>query len=272
MTFTRHLLLLGALCLCAVAHADTDTPYTAIVTRNVFGLVPIPTNPPVDPTPATPPLKITPNGIMDIFGKLQALFKVAMPAKGGQPAHDESYVLGEGESQDDIEVIKIDKAAGVVTFNNHGVEQELPLVVGVASGGSAPAAAPGVPPSTGGPGGMLGGSRPGGGRFGRNPNLAQNMTADPGNPNPGGGPGSGGFGSGSGGGFGAAATGGNNNSELQTDISPEAQILLLEAQRMKAKAENDPVAPILPPLPPGMNKDLYGDENGPGALPAPPTP
>src|SRR6185312_2468136 len=74
--------------------AATDNPYTPIVTRNIFGLVPIPVGPPPETAPATPPPKITPNGIMTIFGKLQALFKVAGVTKPGQPPKEESYVLG----------------------------------------------------------------------------------------------------------------------------------------------------------------------------------
>ena len=45
-----------------------------------------------------------PNGIMSIFGQLQVLFKVAIPAKAEQPAKDESYILSEGQRQDEIEV------------------------------------------------------------------------------------------------------------------------------------------------------------------------
>ena len=110
-----------------------DNPYSPIVQRNVFGLVPIPTNPPVDPSAANPPPKITPNGIMTLFGKLQVLFKVAVPAKPGQPAKDESYTLGEGERQDDITVQKIDEASATITFDNHGTIQPLPLVASTAA-------------------------------------------------------------------------------------------------------------------------------------------
>ncbi len=108
--------------------AINENPYTPIVTRNIFGLIPIPTNPPVDVNAnATPPPKITANGIMTIFGNKEALFKVAMPPKPGQAAGDQSYVLSEGESQDDIAVVKIDDQADVITFNNHGTIQILPL-------------------------------------------------------------------------------------------------------------------------------------------------
>jgi len=115
-------------------------PYAVAVVRNIFGLNP---PPPVDPNankPAEPPVKVIPNGIMSIFGQLQVLFKVA--AKPG--GKDATYMLTEGQSQDDIEVIKIDEKAASVTFNNHGVVQELPLVVTPPSSTPA-AAAPTVP-------------------------------------------------------------------------------------------------------------------------------
>ena len=115
-------------------------PYAVVVVRNIFGLNP---PAPVDPNaskPAEPPVKVVPNGIMSIFGQLQVLFKVA--AKPG--GKDATYMLTEGQSPDDIEVIKIDEKAASVTFNNHGVVQELPLVVTPPS--STPAvAAPTVP-------------------------------------------------------------------------------------------------------------------------------
>jgi len=142
-------------------------PYAVVVIRNIFGLNP---PPPVDPNankPAEPPVKVVPNGIMSIFGQLQVLFKVA--AKPG--GKDATYMLTEGQSQDDIEVIKIDEKAASVTFNNHGVVQELPLVVTPPS--STPAvAAPTVPTVPGRslrmpgimPGGASGGS-PFGNRF-----------------------------------------------------------------------------------------------------------
>ena len=102
-----------------------DTPYVPIVERNIFGL-----NPPqvVAPTAPEPPSTITLNGIMTIFGTPQALLKVAVPPRPPEPAKEESLILGEGERQDDIEVTHIDQKAGVVTFNNHGVVQEIPLV------------------------------------------------------------------------------------------------------------------------------------------------
>ena len=146
MRFTKPLIIAGAQ---AQAAAALDQPYAGIVSRNMFGLLPISTNNPVVEPTIDPPPKITPNGTMTLFGKLEALFKVASKGQPGQPAKDDSYVLGEGERQDDIEVVKINQADGIVMFNNHGTIQELPLLAAVstsapAAGGSAPA--PGVAP------------------------------------------------------------------------------------------------------------------------------
>ena len=136
--------LAGGLVLNAGARADDvvlpNNPYAPIVVRNVFGLNP---PQPVDPnaTQADPPPKITPNGIMSIFGQLQVLFKVAGTAKPGQPAKDESYILSEGQRQDEIEVIQIDEKASLVTFNNHGTVQEIPLAKANAPAVNTPPAA-----------------------------------------------------------------------------------------------------------------------------------
>jgi hypothetical protein len=104
---------------------SSNNPYATIVRRNVFGLKP--------PQPAQTPLEITPNdtikptGIMSIFGPLQVLFKVTGSVKAGQTLKEASYILSEGEQQDGIEVVHIDDAASLVTFNNHGVVQTIPL-------------------------------------------------------------------------------------------------------------------------------------------------
>jgi hypothetical protein len=130
--------------------AIADKPYASIIARNMFGLLPIPppdTNPPAPPV--DPPPKITLNGIMTIFGRDQALFKVATKPAPGQPAKDNSYVLSEGERQDEIEVVKINHVDGIVSFNNHGTSQELPLLA--AANGSGAAAGPGGAPGPGNP-------------------------------------------------------------------------------------------------------------------------
>jgi hypothetical protein len=119
--------LAGGLVLSAGARADNvavalaGNPYKPIVTRNVFGLNPVQ----AEEAPGEPPPKITLNGIMSIRGKSQALYKVAGTGKAGKP--DTSYMLSEGQRQDDVEVTHIDDKAGLVTFNNHGIVQDIPL-------------------------------------------------------------------------------------------------------------------------------------------------
>ena len=94
----------SGLVLNAGARADDgvlpNNPYAPVVIRNIFGLNPLPTND-VNAAQADPPPKITLNGIMSIFGHLQALFKVAIPAKPDQPAKDMPYILSEGQQQDE---------------------------------------------------------------------------------------------------------------------------------------------------------------------------
>lgn len=217
----------------------TDNPYGPIVVRNVFGL-----NPPqaVDPNASQtdPPLKITLNGIMSIFGQWQALFKVA--PKPGQPgAKEGSYVLSEGQRQDDIEVTHIDEKNNIVTFNNHGTVQEIPLantpaINTPAPGGGGYGGGGGIPlPSR-----SFGGPRPGGdpgGHFGRQSRGVENNN----NPGMGGSPA-----------LNTAPTGGNyyvgqQSQAPETSLSPEAQVLMMEAQRAQWQKEGNPAAAIIPP-------------------------
>ena len=242
-----------------------DNPYTPIVHRNVFSLVPIPVHNPADDVAVTPPPKITPNGIMRLFGNLQVIFKVAVPAQAGQPAKDESYVLGVGERQNDITVQKIDEASATITFDNHGSIQSLPLVASTAAPGGGP---PSSPPA----GGMMpppgmsglppaGGASPGpigfGGRFGRNRNNPG--AANP-NPNAGASP------------FGGINAAPQNNNSQPGNLTPEESVVLVEAQRAKWLDEHNPAASILPPT--AITKQVTGEENiggnaGPPGLPMP---
>lgn len=215
--------------------APADNPYTPIVERNVFALLPLPPPaPPVDPASLVPPPKITPNGIMTLFGKLQVLFKVAGVTKPGLPPKDESYVMCAGDRQDDIEVQKIDQASATITFNNHGVVQELTLVAGT-GGTTAPAPAgtiipaPGMAPANGGaPAGF-------GGRFGRNRN---NVTSG-GNPGAGG---MAGFG-----GIGAATPAPEATGTADNQMTPEQAVIMVEAQRAEYIRKGNPAFKILPP-------------------------
>ena len=212
--------------------APADNPYTPIVERNVFGLVPIPPPPvAVDPATLVPPPKITPNGIMTLFGKLQVLFKVAGVTHPGLPPKDESYVMCEGDRQDDIEVQKIDQPSATITFNNHGVVQVLPLVA--STGGTVASPPPGAVPPPGMPGpGMAPGNGPHfgfGGRFGRGRGVA--TGGNPGADTP----------------PVAASSAAAPSAPAAPAMSPEEQVLMIEAQRMKMLQEGDPTAAIMPP-------------------------
>ncbi len=229
------------------ARADmADNPYQPIVTRNVFALVPIPTNAPVDPSSLIPPPKITPNGIMTLFGNVQVLFKVAGVARPGMPPKDESYVMSVGDREDDIEVEKIDEKSATITFNNHGSIQELGLVPATDSGGGIPGAPPGLPMP-----GM--GRSPGGfGRFGHsqnnpsypsypNANSAPVAAAEPSVPQP--------------------------APPVQPVMPMEQQVLMIEAQRLDYIQHGDPTAKILPPT--EMTSQVTGEGGGDGGDAAP---
>jgi len=262
----------------AAPAVDNSQPYATIVARNIFGLVPVPPPPPPAEPLADPPPKITANGIMSVFGELQALFKVSFPGKGGQPAKDQSYMLSEGQRQDDIEVVKIDVKAASITFNNHGTEQEIPLEVAKDSGPSGGMATP-----------TAGGPPPGGGGF--NPAIPRfhpRAGMPPGGPPQamGGGPG------GPGGnpfqpqnnnnGSGALPVTGSNSGGGSTGpdaaqmavqnsagLTPEQQVLLIEAERARLlSAQDQGQTPEYPPamLPPtALTPQGSGSEVGGGA-------
>jgi len=257
--------LAGGLVLCTGARAQNvalaGNPYQPIVVRNVFGLNPIPisTNPPVDTTLP----KITPNGIMSIFGQLQVLFKVA-PKPGEKDAKEQSYVLSEGQQQDDIEVVHIDEKESLVTFNNHGTVQELPLANAPALNTPAPG-----PGGGGGGGGVLptrlGGNRPGPGMGGGSP-VTRFGGQGRGPGSPGGNP----MNAGMGNNYNNAGMGGNSQlgsavvpsrfsrnattgytgqPQAQSALSPDDQMVLMAAQRAQALQNNPTTAPLFPPTP-----------------------
>ena len=235
--------LAGGLVLSASARAadavSTDNPYGPIMVRNVFGLNP---PQPVDPnaTQVDPPPKITPNGIMSILGQLQVLYKVA--PKAGQPgAKEESYVLSEGQRQDDIEVTHINEKSCIVTFNNHGTVQEIPLANTPAI--NTPAPGPAGAGNSGGGGtpfpSRIGGPRPGGGPGTRL-----------GGPNRGVGGGNNNTGMGGGPALNTVPTrtrGGIQTSQGGQQMTAEDQMVLVAAQHLKAQQDGNPAAVLYPP-------------------------
>jgi hypothetical protein len=228
--------------------SSTDTvvlpgnPYAPIVVRNVFDLTPVP---PVDPDAqvAQPPLKITPNGIMSIFGHLQVLFKVT----GKPDGKEDSYILMTGQRQDNIEVTKIDEQNGIVTFNNNGIVQKLPLVAAVPSstGGTPTPFGGGIPSPAFNPNNGNGNGNPGGGfgRFGQRGGRARGGQNAPGGNNLN---------------NNGDTDGGGDTLNLRsvptrtyqpedTGLSPEETAITIEAQRELYRSQNNPVAGLLPP-------------------------
>ena len=227
-------------------------PYAPIVARNIFGLLPpeAPPDPALEAAKNLP--KITPTGIMGVFGNWQVLFKVAgaataKPGQPGQPAKDDFYILSQGQRQDDIEVLKIDEKKGIVTFDNHGTTQELPLAAASGTGGgpAAPSSPGGMKPgmAPGGPGGGPGG--PGGfTRFGAgggnnnnggNPNTNPGSNGGPGDPN-------------------ASMDNGNSMQSRiyqppASTMTPEQTVISIEAQRLQYQQKGSPLANLLPPTP-----------------------
>jgi hypothetical protein len=239
----------------ASLHADSvvlpGNPYAPVVARNIFGLNP---PQPIAPVDASPPPKITANGIMTIFGSRQALFKVASTAKPGQPGKDNSYILSEGQRQDDIEVTRIDEKAGIITFNNHGTVQQIPLTTAPTLTAPAtfaanpnPAPAMFAPMNTGNNNNVAGGNL--GGRFGRNRGGNFN-GAYGGSPN-------------------NTSTYGNSNMRsvpAQPQIDPETQQALIVAQHLQAQQTGDPMSRIFPPT----DLDAAAGIAPEGGSPAPP--
>ena len=229
--------LAGGLALNPSLRADDvllpGNPYAPVVVRNIFGLNPLP---PVDPnaTPAEPPVKITPNGIMTIFGQLQVLFKVA-----GKPPGQDAYILTEGQRQDDIEVTKIDEKTGVVTFNNHGIVQTLPLVPATPSSSAAPVASFGngpIPAGNSGANGFIN-------RFGNRGGNFMGRNRGGGN----GGNNSGGMNNGSNSNGGHASVQNPLADQISPGVTPETQPILIEANRIATQSQVD--SGELPPLP-----------------------
>ena len=233
-------LALGGVLLCtgaeavssgASSSAGAGSPYTGIVERNVFNLH----DPPKPPDPADlikkdPLPKLTLTGITTILGKKVTFLTIPATKPGGTP---QSFMLAEGQAQEEIEVQQIDEKAGVVKVLNHGEAQTLDFEHdGVKTSGAAPPAAvqgspafprPAAPPlnvmpSQGRP------IRPFGGQprnvpvTSPNASAIQNAIAPP-----------------------TAA------SQSAAPLSAEEMTALIEIQRAKMLQEGDPTAKIMPP-------------------------
>jgi hypothetical protein len=249
----------ASLCLCR--GVLSNNPYEPIVTRNVFDINPPQAN--AAPPPAEPPSKITPDGIMTIFGSKQVLFYVDVPPHPPQPATQKSYILSEGQQQDDIEVTRIDDKNGVVTFNNHGVMQEIPLV----KAGPITTPTPVVMNTSFAPpapnyGFNGGGNAPGtANRFGQSRNFGSTARSF-GNNN-------GSYGNNNNGNVGGPAyanAGGSSTAQTsQPPLSPEQQTVLIAAEKAQAKAAGDPSWIIYPPTPLDKDAGTVNSSEGPSS-------
>jgi hypothetical protein len=134
----------AGLALSASARAATtdsrDKPYDVIPVRNLFALKELP-KPVQPPPPVQPTNDIKLQGINFILGRWQVLFKVRFPPPRGEM----SFVMKEGEGQDEIEVLEINGKARSVTFKNNGIEQVLTME----RNASTPSAPAGAPPNPG---------------------------------------------------------------------------------------------------------------------------
>jgi len=103
--------------------AALQDPYATIAARNVFSLQAMRAEPPV-PQATAPLPKIILKGMMTILGPEHVLFSVVRISPGSRPS-ESHYVLVEGEHQDGIEVVRIERTTGAVIFNNHGTVQRV---------------------------------------------------------------------------------------------------------------------------------------------------
>ena len=154
-------------------------------------------------------------------------------------------MLAEGDREDDIEVQKIDEPGAIITFDNHGVVQELPLVPAGTGNGGAPAGS-GFRPPLPTPGRPAGGQLPGG--FNQTTVLTpfSNPTPPPNTPS-------------------ASSTAASANSApMQEQITPEAQVILMEAQRMQWQNEGDTetAKAVIPPTEMTSMLNGEGETNG----------
>lgn len=289
----------GGLLLCsgAGAGAVSSNPYESITERNVFDLHAAPPPPDVNENKPQPALKVFLTGITTILGNKRALLKTPAPAgkPGEGPKGEQSYILTEGQREGEIEVLQIDEKAGTVKIDNGGTIVVLNFDKdGQKPSVGMPAPAPGVPspmvpPPTGFNGGVVNPAHQAGGF-----NLpTRPLRAQPAGVNPSGGsyPGGGGYPSGAGypvnGGIGGGVPnafmnyGGGSAAQAQVQaasqapaISPEQQIIQMEALREVNK--NNPNFPPLPPTPLNPNPTGTGAESpatttpGVPGLPRPP--
>lgn len=251
------------------AATNTDAnPYGAIVLRNVFGLSDAVVAPPPAVDPAPPP-NVTLIGLSTLMSVPQAIVVVKPPPMPGKPAPaEETYIMNQGERRGELELLRVNVKAGTAKIKLEGVESTISMRTNapMRGGTPTPAAAGGAP------------ARP---TAGYTPPAAGGYTppSQPGVASAGQG---GYYSGGSPNGSNPDSAGGLNGGQsgipprpVRTDqpppLSPEEQVLMIEAQRQDAIQRGDSMAIILPPTemsPPGFGGADEQTQN-PNVPPAP---
>ena len=240
----------------AVVTDAKENPYNVIIERNVFGIKP-PLPPPVPPPINVPAPEVKLAGITTIVDPPRAIIHWKEPPKPGTPpGKEESYIFREGEQQGIIKVLAINVKDGSVkienageplllTFETHGAK--LPNTPAPAVPGAPPGATLGATPFRPGaiapvnPTASLNRGTPVYNRLGANPNPSPGVV-NPGNsslpsipprqlrgfPNTPNSP--------------------ETVAQQHPPLNPEAQIILMEVERERTKAQV--AAGELPPIPP----------------------
>src|ERR1700722_1981025 len=140
--------IIVAVCMagCAIKASCSDgqnNPYKDISERNPFELNPAAITNSDDVI--TPPVQITLNGIMTIFGDKRALLKTQPAISSLGATKGKNYMLAEGQRDGEIELLAVDVTGEKIKVNNHGVIQiislsktpELPILKTFIAGNSA---------------------------------------------------------------------------------------------------------------------------------------
>jgi hypothetical protein len=232
--------------LCTKAYADSSAnPYQSIVDRNVFGLRPPPPPPSNEPVRPPPPA-IALTGITTILGKKLAFMNVQVPPKPGDQAKagPQSFMLGIGEREGEIEVLEIDEKGGMVKVNDYGVITNVPFAK-VPTTPTAPITTAAIPSPNSGvnpaiPQRTIPGLPARNVRLGNNQNGAPNQS---------------GYQNGQTAGLGTATQARNSSLPFsENHLSPEEDVIMTEADREIHR--NDPKYPPLPPTPLTSPEDL----------------
>lgn len=220
-----------------LAEEPAANPYQAIPGRNLFHLNPPPAvQEQAALKPPTPKVFLT--GISTLGNTKRALLKTAPVAKPGEAPKERSYMLTEGERQDDLEVVAIDEKEGAVKVNYAGDQFSVNFkdnAVASAAPTAPPPGAPGVPgmPAVNRvpmPGTMAPGFRPGVPAV----PVAPPPTPLASQPLPG-----------AAGGVGAGSMAAVSGPYEAVGLTPEQVAVMTELAREKAKSD-----PEMPPLPP----------------------